>query len=52
MHAREFNRESSAMRAVGYKQAIAFLMGEMSYDEFVSRPLLPLESCKKAINLA
>ena len=35
MHAREFKRESSAMRAVGYKQAISHLMGEISYDEFV-----------------
>ena len=35
MRAREFRRESSAMRAVGYKQGISHLMGEISYDEFV-----------------
>ena len=40
MHAREFNRESSAMRAVGYKQAISHLMGEISYDEFVFKAIV------------
>ena len=47
MHAREFNRECSAMRAVGYKQAISHLMGEISYDEFVFKAIVATRNLVK-----
>ena len=47
MSAREFNREGSSMRAVGYKQAISHLMGEMSHDEFVFKAIVATRNVVK-----
>ena len=47
MHAHEFERESSAMRALGYKQAISHLMGEISYDEFVFKAIVATRNLVK-----
>ncbi len=47
MQACEFNRESSAMRAVGYKQAISHLIGEISYDEFVFKAIVATRNLVK-----
>ena len=47
MRAREFNRECSSMRAVGYKQAISHLMGEMTHDEFVFKAIVATRNLVK-----